>query len=289
VESANFPAPRREALISLFDDPSPVVRRAVLAELRSLGEAGHAFLRSLTESSNRAVGWQAARLLDELNLSDPAGEFRLFIRSLNYELETGSLMLSRVVLPHVNPGESCAALDGIARRCRELILEPMTARDKCRILNRVLFHELGYRGNTEDYTDPLNSFLPSVIERRKGIPISLSILYVLVAERFGLHLETVGVPGHFMVGCYSEDESFFIDPYERGVFRTAQNVYQMLRQNGIVPKATDIAPTPVREVLSRCCRNLAHHFNVKGEPERGRLFASFVEEFEHAAEQHLQP
>src|SRR5258708_36108223 len=113
---------------------------------------------------------------------------------------------------------------------RRLIAEPPAAREKCRVLNRVLFHECGWRGTADHYTDPLNSYLDQVLARRKGIPISLSIVYLIVAERVGLNLEAVGLPGHFMGGCYDGNVPFFIDPFNAGVFLTAGEVFALVRQ-----------------------------------------------------------
>ena len=62
----------------------------------------------------------------------------------------------------------------------------MSLREKCRVINRVLFHDYGFRGNHEDYTDPLNSFLDQVLARKKGLPITLGMVYLLVAGRLGL-------------------------------------------------------------------------------------------------------
>ncbi|MCX6955030.1 MAG: transglutaminase-like domain-containing protein, partial [Verrucomicrobia bacterium] len=168
----------------------------------------------------------------------------------------------------------------IAARCRELIAEPSSTREKCRIVNRVLFHEWGFHGNLEHYTDPRNSFLDQVLERRTGLPISLSIVYLLVAERLGLELEAVGLPSHFVVGCFTEDIPFFIDPFDRGVFRDPDEVFELLRQGNFSPQITDLAPTPIREVLCRCCRNLVNHYTTAGELDRARLFREFVQEFE---------
>jgi hypothetical protein len=157
--------------------------------------------------------------------------------------------------------------------------EPISVREKCRILNRVLFHEHGFRGNVEHYTDPLNSFLPVVLERHKGIPISLCLVYLLVAQRLGLDLEPVGLPGHFLVGCYHEDTPFFIDPFEQGAFRSTAHVLALIKIGSGVPKMTDLSPTPVREVLCRTCRNLANHCRASGDEARSQLFAGFVAEF----------
>ena len=288
VEIELLGAAERDALLSLLDDTSPAVRRALLLRFNELGPAAAPFLQSVARGSNRIIARHAAWFLDELKFSDPVSEFRGFIRSLNYELESGSLLLARTVSPRLDAGTCCTQLDEIAARCRELIVEPSSAREKCRILNRVLFHEWGFHGNVENYTDPKNSFLDQVLERRTGIPLSLSIVYLLVAERLSIELEPVGLPGHFIVGCFADDLPFFIDPFDRGVFRDAEEIFDLLRANNITPKASDLAPTPIREVLCRSCRNLVNHYTTAGELERAKLFSRFVEEFETTYEKHAQ-
>lgn len=278
----------REALVSLLDDTSPAVRRALLARFNELGGISVSFLEGIARGSNRILARHASWFMDELKFSDPVGEFRGFIRSLNYELETGALLLARTITPRLEAGDCCRQLDKIAARCRELIVEPSSTREKCRVINRVLFHEWGFHGNVENYTDPRNSFLDQVLERRTGIPISLSIVYLLVAQRIGVELEPVGLPGHFIVGCFVDDLPFFIDAFDRGVFRDAEEIFDLLRANNITPKASDLAPTPVREVLCRSCRNLVNHYTASGEPTRAKLFSRFVEEFEATYEKHAK-
>jgi regulator of sirC expression with transglutaminase-like and TPR domain len=289
VEAEKLSASQREAFLGLLDDSGANVRQALLAHFQTLGDPASQFLQEVARGPHRLLARHAAWYLEELKFNDPVAEFRGFIRSLNYELETGALLLSRTVHPKLDIGASCLALDAIAARCRELTSEPASPREKCRILNRVLFHEWGFHGNVEHYTDPLNSFIDQVLERRKGIPLSLSILYLLVAERLELDLEPVGMPGHFLVGCFLEETPFFIDPFDKGLFRDADEIFDLLRANRIEPKITDLAPTPVREVLCRSCRNLVNHYHATGDAAHARLFAGFVEEFESTHEPHAQP
>lgn len=289
METPLIPSDRNEALRSLLDDTSPKVRQYLLGYFNASGVEAREFLEEVAKGSHRALGWHARWFLEELKFTDPTGDFRTFIRSLNYELETGCLLLARTVLPSLEAGVVSVELDRLAGRCRELIAEPATVRAKCRVINRVLFHDEGFRGNVEHYMDPFNSLLPQVLERRKGIPISLCMVYLLVAQRLGLELEPVGLPGHFVVGCYQESPPFFIDAFERGAFRGPEEILAFLRANKVEPKAGDLAPTPVREVLCRCCRNLAHHYGAQGDEERGRLFQGFVEEFESAYARHTLP
>jgi regulator of sirC expression with transglutaminase-like and TPR domain len=282
TSTAILDAARREALLSLLDDKSAAVRSALLAYFAGLGPDAAPFLREVAHGRNRVLGRHAAWYLEELKFSDPVAEFRSFIRSLNYELETGALLLARTVTPQLDVGRCCYALDSMATRCRELFAEPSSLRDKCRVLNRVMFHEWGFRGHAEHYTDPRNSLLDQVINRRKGSPITLSLIYLLVAARLGLEFEPVGLPGHFFVGCYGGDDVFFIDVFDQGVLRDAPEIFDLLRAKQLAPKASDLAPMPVREVLARSCRHLATQYSACGEMDRARMFASFVEDFEAA-------
>jgi regulator of sirC expression with transglutaminase-like and TPR domain len=284
VEAEKIADAERKALAALLDDPSPAVRQALRARFAERGKASADFLQELARQSDSAVAKHASQYLRELNFTDPVSEFREFIHSLNYELETGAILLARTVNPNVDVGAVCLKLDAMAARCRELIAEPATAREKCRVLNRVLFHENGLHGNADNYSDPLNSFLDQVLIRRKGIPISLSIVYLLVAERVGLQLEPVGLPGHFMVGCFEESPPFFIDTFNAGMLLDAEETFGLLKDGAADASIIDLAPTPVREVLSRCCRNLVRQYTATEQSAQAQLFGSFVADFEAAYE-----
>lgn len=279
-----FSPREREAFSALLDDASPTVRGGLVSFFGARPEAAREFLVSLASGTDRVLAWHARRLLAELRFSDPVAEFRGFIQSLNYELETGAILLARTALPEADAGVVAAELDRLAARCRELIAEPATVRERCRVINRVLFHEAGFHGDTDNYEDPLNSFLPSVIERRSGLPITLAIVYLLVAQRIGVELDPVGLPGHFLVGCFTEGTPFFIDAFERGAFRTQGELMLYLRARGFDPCPADLAPTPVREVLARCCRNLVAHYAASGHHHRARMFEAFLGEFDASYE-----
>lgn len=279
--------PRLDAYRALLDDTAPVVRAALTAEFAGNSARVVPFLQEIVRGKNRPLAWHATWFLQQLKFSDPVAEFRDFIRSLHYELETGSFLLSRIHSPRLDVGACYTLFDEIAARCRELIVDPSTARDQCRVINRVLFHEYGFHGNVEDYMDPRNSFIDEVLARRKGLPITLSMIYVMVAQRLGLTLEPVGLPGHFVVGCFLEDTPFFIDPFDQGALRTAVDLFALLREHHLSPTIADLAPTPVREVLCRCCRNLSHHYAVAHDELQSQLYAGLVEEFEATHEREL--
>lgn len=289
METPRLTVPEKEALISLLDDPSPAVHQALIAQFTKLGTEGSEFLFTIASGTNRIAALAASDYLKELKYSDPAADFRKFIRSLNYELETGMLLLNRTVNPSLDVAGICTQLDALAARCRKLTPATRSLREQCRVINRVLFDELKLRGNEEHYTDPNNSLLDQVLSRHLGIPLSLSVVYLLVAQRMGLELEPVGVPGHFLIGCYEPEGPFYLDAFNQGQFLTPDDIFARLRSQQRMPQLSDLAPTPVREVLARCCRNLTKHYIAAGDTAHARLFAGFVTEFEAAYERHAQP
>ncbi|OAM89567.1 transglutaminase-like domain-containing protein [Termitidicoccus mucosus] len=279
---------RQAAFRALLDDPHPPIRQALLGHFQQLGHPAAEFLQRLATGSNRILAIHARWFLGRLKFSDPVSEFRNFIRSLNYELETGVFLLTRTVSHDLDVAACCQILDAIAARCRALFDEPMSLREKCRVINRVLFHECGFHGNIGHYNDPLNSLLDHVLARKKGIPVSLCIVYLLVARRLDLPLEPVALPGHFVVGCHAGGAPFFIDAFEQGTLRSAGQMFLRLRASDFSPRPADLAPTPVREVLCRCCRNLANHYGEAGDDDRSRMFASFVGEFDATHARHMR-
>ena len=286
VATPSFDLKRKDAFLALLDDPSPAIRRALLAHFSAEAIAAGKLLKEVASGENRLLATHARWYLEELKFHDPVEEFRAFIRSLSYELETGALLLGRTVYTDVDVTETCRQLDEVASRCRELIAEPCSAREKCRVINRVLFHDFGFHANLEHYSDPENSFLHRVLSRRKGIPISLCTVYLLVAQRLGFSLEPVGLPSHFVIGCFLDDKPFFIDAFDGGTFRSADEMTLRFKLFGHAASAGYLAPTPVREVLCRSCRNLVNHYTAAGNLEHARLFASFVEDFENTHARH---
>lgn len=279
VEIAPLPTTAAAAFLRLLDDPAPTVRRALLAQFKSRGPAATAFLHTIAHGPDAALARHAAQFLQGLDRGDPVAEFSHFIRSRKYELELGAFLMARIATPRLDPSKTCTALDAIATRCRELIVEPASTREKCRILNRVLFHEWAFHGNTENYTDPKNNFIDQVLARRTGVPLTLCLLYLLVSARLGLPLQPVGLPGHFIVGCFDEEPPFFIDAFSRGVFLDREEISALMKDNRITLQPTDLTPTTVREVLCRSCRNLVNHYTIGGDPARAQIFSRFVDEF----------
>ena len=159
-------------------------------------------------------------------------------------------------------------LDELAEAARRKIF-PCAEEDRADRFNDFVFHELGFAGNTERYEDPRNSFLNEVIDRRVGIPISLSLVYTEIGARIGLPVVGVGFPGHFLVKWLAPRE-LLVDTYHRKFISREECAERLQASFG--PKAvldeTMLAPAEPREVLTRWLRNLKLNYLGSGDFER---------------------
>jgi len=203
------------------------------------------------------------------------------IRDPHGDLEGACLLLERATDPSLADDAYSEELDRLAARTRELIAEPLDVRGKCRLLCRVIFGEEGYRGARESFAIPASSLLSQVIRTRRGIPISLCLVFLFVARRLGLPVEPVGLPGRFMVGVFRGREPFYVDCYEGGAFRTQAEVRLLLLDNQLPADEAFLRPVTTRQTLARCARNLVSQFEAQGDDRSSRLFLTFV----HALEQ----
>jgi len=134
-------------------------------------------------------------------------------------------------------------------------------------LHEFLFDELGFTGNADDYYNPINSYLPAVLEMKKGLPITLSLVYKVVADRLGLRAWGVGLPGHFLVGIESDGATMLVDPFAGGRMLTPDEAHdRMIEQFGPEIEWSEelLRPASNRHWLTRMLQNLLNVFSSTG-------------------------
>lgn len=152
-----------------------------------------------------------------------------------------------------------ARVDQIASAVRARCGDEFSPYRSIASINYVLFREQGFRGNRDDYYDPKNSFLNEVLERKTGIPITLSVLYMEVARRVGLKLHGVGFPGHFLVKYIGDGEEIVIDPFQEGMVKSDEELQALLNELYRGEFALDpqfLQPVTKRQILGRMLNNL---------------------------------
>jgi regulator of sirC expression with transglutaminase-like and TPR domain len=175
------------------------------------------------------------------------------------DLTRAALMIARTEHPDLAVERYAAQMDELAGRVERLISDLHPQRTIA-ALNRVLFDDVGMRGNRDDYYDPRNSFLNDVLDRRLGIPITLSVLYMEVARRIGFSLSGVGMPGHFLLKHHGREAGeILIDCFNRGDILSRQDCQSRLDEiysGEMTLRPEFLHPISRRQILTRMLNNL---------------------------------
>ncbi len=178
------------------------------------------------------------------------------------DLLRASLTIARTAYPTLDTRSCVQRVESLAAKVRSQLSSDLSVVEMLAVLNRVMFQDEGFRGNRDDYYDPRNSFLNDVIDRRLGIPITLSVLYMEVARRVGLPLVGVGMPGHFLLKVYDvEGRQLLIDPFNSGSMLNASDCEQRMKEiysGEIRFKPEFLLPVSRRQILTRMLNNLRH-------------------------------
>ncbi len=195
-------------------------------------------------------------------------------------LTEAAISLGQDDYPGLDVQRVLAQIDQLARTLRQRVPDDAVPVQRLRWLNRFFFQELGFGGNANDYYDPDNSFLHRVLETRRGIPISLAVLYMELANQFGLQARGVSFPGHFLIKLRipsgSQQGEVVIDPFN-GHSLSRDDLDDLLRpyrqQRGLVgddevPLGLFLQAATSRTVLARMLRNLKEIHRGSGDSER---------------------
>jgi regulator of sirC expression with transglutaminase-like and TPR domain len=200
---------------------------------------------------------------------DPIHDFsRLMERpDEQIRLDEAAFAIARTEYPQLDVASQVERLDALAARVK---CDPGHSPHKnIEELNDLLFRQESFCGNEEEYDDPRNSYLNDVLDRKKGIPITLSLVYTEVARRRGLPVVGVGFPGHFLVKYLAESMEILVDPFNLGVLVTRDECEKRLKAHfgeGAELKPEYLAASTHKQILARMLNNL------KGSYFRRRAF-----------------
>jgi regulator of sirC expression with transglutaminase-like and TPR domain len=194
-------------------------------------------------------------------------------RDEDIPLAWAALTLARDEYPDLDIADYLARIDALGATCRERVSgdDPL---DHVRLLNQLLYRELGFSGNQNDYYDPRNSYLNDVLDRRLGIPISLAVIQLELAGRLGLPLKGISFPGHFLVSLPVDDGLLVLDPYHQGRSIDAEELKQRAMPHLGQQELRDdqlsalLSPASNRSILVRMLRNLKALYSERDDYDR---------------------
>jgi len=249
---------QKVALISLLGDEDAHVYQAVREKIVSVGPATRQWLQPHALSSDPLLRRRAQEIIRHFDKQTADNAFLGFCLSHgeDFDLEEGTWLLARTQYPDINIEAYQSLLDSFVAELRQRVVLYTKANQILTKINEYLFNELGFGGNEQNYYDPENSFLNRVLDRRTGNPISLCLLYVLIARRLHLPVVGIGLPGHFLCRYQSTSDEIYIDAFNHGRLLSKADCVHHLVRGDYDLNDEYLSPVSSRRIFQRICRNL---------------------------------
>jgi regulator of sirC expression with transglutaminase-like and TPR domain len=272
------------ALINLLDDPDETIYTQVKDKFVSFGSKVIPYLELAWENAfEMLIQKRIEEIIHTIQFDNLNRELVNWAEKDQDDLLKGVLLISHYQYPDLDEEKVNRQLQQIIQDVWLEINDELTAMEKVKIINHVLFEIHGFGGNITNYHAPQNSFINIVLETKKGNPISLCVLYILIAKELGVPVYGINLPEHFIVGYVDEhknllnlsDESgeadnvlFYINPFSKGIIFNHKDIDQFLKQLKLEPQPLFYRPCSNLDMIRRVLRNLIYSYEKLGHVEK---------------------
>ena len=242
------------ALIDLLADKDPTVRARLIPHLLEHGDRAITALVGSDRTGSHAIHITDA--LDQVRQAKTFEAMERFGRAGSaVTAEDGALLIAQLVNPRLDPREVRGELDSLALSAPDLVHhdDPSTG---LQALAVYMHKTCKFTGNTINYTDPANSLIDQVLDRRVGLPITLCVVYLAIAARLDLPLEGVGLPGHFVVRQPRIKDTPYLDPFNRSQLLHESSCREIVERLGYTLSQSGFVAASPQETAARIARNL---------------------------------
>ena len=271
------------ALITLLDDPDEVIYSQVKDRFVILGPPAIPHLETAWENSFDAI------MQKRIEIIIHTIQFEILQKSLKKwaleeqeDLLKGILILSRYQYPDLDETKIRKDLDQIKQDVWLELNDDLTAIEKVKVLNHILFEVHQFSGNITNYHAPQNSFINNVLESKKGNPLMLSVLYMLICKELNIPIYGINLPQHFVLAylndyanlidvnnkTLSNNILFYINPFSKGLIFNQKDIDQFLKQLNLEPEAKYYIPCSNIEIVKRSLNNLIFSYEKLGYLEK---------------------
>ena len=266
------------SLIKLLDDTDNEVYTHIEEKLLSLGNHVIPFLETAwSQSFDALLQERIERIIHRIQFDSLKVELRKWFKEESKDLLKGTILIARYQYPDLDEEKIRTTIEQIKREIWLELNDKLTALEKVRIINHIFFSVYNFSGNTANYHAPQNSYINNVLESKKGNPLSLSIIYSLIAQGLALPIYGVNLPEHFIL-AYKDDQPilsaaaeeisprilFYINVFSKGMVFNRKEIDAFLKQLKIKPTMEYYEPCSNIAILQRLVRNLMFSYHKLG-------------------------
>ncbi len=269
------------ALISLLDDSDNEVVAHVTSKLLDAGLDIVSALESAWEvSDNKLQQLRLEELIHKIQFEDTYQKMATWAANPKPNLLEGFILVSKYQYPDLDEVWIRNQIKTIRINVWLEMNYYLTALERVRILNHLFFSTMGFSGNVDQYNDPNNSYLNKVLETKKGNPISLCVLYSIIAQDLGIPIYGVNLPQHFILAYVDDAEAvanipieerpvlFYINAFNKGMIFNRKEIDQFLKLIHLTPSEKYYHPGNTIEIIARMLTNLINSYTELNKPEK---------------------
>jgi len=277
-----------EALINLIDDPDEHIYRQVKERIVAIGEQAIPSLENVWEVNTFGKEFQQRieDIIHDIQYESVLQGLESWAKNGGEDLFAGALLVARYQYPDLDETE---AYDRLTKLHQDIWLElndDLTALEKVKVINHILFDVHGFRGNKKNYHAAQNNYLSTVLESKKGNPLSLSILYIVLAQRLEVPIYGVNLPNHFVMAYVDkynilklienkisgqqnkDDVLFYINAFSQGTIVHKNEISSYLQELGLKDEEKYYQPCDNKSMVIRLLNNLILSYDRLGYPEK---------------------
>ncbi|MEP1086664.1 transglutaminase-like domain-containing protein [Algoriphagus sp.] len=266
------------ALVSLLDDSDHEVRSHVRDRIISIGNEIIPFLEEKWENSfNPEIQKEIEELVHDLQFSLLKARLREWRDTDDRDLLTGLWIINTYQYPDLEYAKLNADMHQIYFEVWTAFKNDLNPYEQVRSINNVLYNTLRFAANTKNFHSPANSMLSSVLDSKRGNPLTLCSIYLLIAKKLGLPIYGVNLPNLFVLTYKTADLTFYINAFNKGLIFSRTDIFNYLEQLKIEPKEEYFEPCAHLQIMLRMFRNLENSFEKLGESDKVREIRELIE------------
>lgn len=271
------------ALITLLDDPDEIIYSQVKERFVTLGPPTIPHLETAWENSFDAIMQKRIEIIiHTIQFETLQKALKQWAKEESEDLLKGILILAHYQYPDLDENKVRKHMQQIKQDVWLELHEDLTALEKVKILNHILFEVHQFSGNITNYHAPQNSFINNVLESKKGNPLMLSVVYMLICKELNIPVYGINLPQHFVLAYINDNANlidvtnktlsnnilFYINPFSKGLMFTQNDIDQFLKQLNLEPEAKYYLPCSNVEIMKRCLNNLIFSYEKLGYLEK---------------------
>ncbi|MDG2464923.1 MAG: transglutaminase-like domain-containing protein [Crocinitomicaceae bacterium] len=272
-----------QALVRLVEDPDEVIYTHVRDQLLNYGPEAIPFLEISWEEEDWGLLFQSRieTIIQDIQVRDISNGLRSWANSEEKDLLTGAIAIARYQYPYLDEQKVRKDLQKITQDVWLEISQKNTALEKVRIMNKIFFGTHKFRGNSKDFHAPANSCINTVLENRKGNPLSLSLIYSIIAQNIEMPIYGVNLPNHFILAYMDEHRIkhengtakshgvlFYINPFSKGSLFDEDEIDEFITSLNLPTDREFYEPCSNSSVLRRMLTNLIAAFKEAGAADK---------------------